>query len=129
MKKLLIIGIVVMLAIVGFSGCFEESNKNPTASISADLIIGAAPLIVGFIGSGSDADGTIESYSWDFGDDSTSTEQEISHIFQTSGTYTVTLTVTDDDGAVGTATIVITVGESPVGSEVFFVTPNDKSMV
>ncbi len=46
-----------------------------------------------------DADGTIESYEWDFGDDTTGTGATVSHVFDAPGTYTVTLTVTDNDGA------------------------------
>jgi PKD repeat protein len=52
-----------------------------------------------FDGSGStDADGTIASYAWDFGDGVTSTDPAPSHTYLSSGVYAVTLIVTDDDG-------------------------------
>jgi hypothetical protein len=44
------------------------------------------------------------SYSWDFGDDETSTEYRPLHSYKSDGTYTVTLTVTDDRGNVELST-------------------------
>lgn len=52
----------------------------------------------------SDPDGTIVSYEWDMGDGSTYTTATVRHRFQQAGTYTVTLTVTDDSGMTNTAT-------------------------
>jgi chitodextrinase len=52
----------------------------------------------------SDADGIIVSYLWDFGDGDTSTSQNPTHAYDQEGSYTVTLTVTDDDGLTDTAT-------------------------
>lgn len=58
-----------------------------------------------FVGSAStDADGTIASYSWNFGDGTpVSTLANPSHIYATPGNYTAILTVTDNDGATATA--------------------------
>ena len=46
-----------------------------------------------------DLDGSIVSYSWDFGDGNTATGVIVDHAYSEDGNYTVTLTVTDDDGA------------------------------
>jgi Tol biopolymer transport system component/chitodextrinase len=62
----------------------------------------------------SDPDGTISSYSWNFGGD-TATGKTTTHSYSSSGTYTVTLTVTDNDGLTDTETKTITV--RPLGSE------------
>lgn len=64
---------------------------------------------VNFDGSGSSDDGTIVSYSWDFGDGSTATGVRVSHIYSTPGNYTVTLTVTDNGGLTDTDTASVAV--------------------
>ena len=60
-----------------------------------------------------DPDGTIVQYAWDFGDGSTGSGVTTTHIFQHAENeiipYTVTLTVTDDDGATGSASVEIQV--------------------
>jgi PKD repeat protein len=63
-----------------------------------------------------DADGSIGRYRWNFGDNSATTGSvaTTSHEFQAAGTYTVTLTVTDNLGAVGSTTRSVTV-DAPVG--------------
>ncbi len=67
--------------------------------------IGNAPLQVSFTDSSSDPDGTIVSRSWNFGDGSSSSSQtNPTHTFQNPGTYSVVLTVTDNDGLSATAT-------------------------
>jgi PKD repeat protein len=84
-------------------------NLSPTATASANLLTGLAPLTVSFTGSGTDSDGSIASYAWNFGDGTTSIQQNPSHTYNSAGTYTATLTVTDNGGATGTATVTITV--------------------
>jgi PKD repeat protein len=54
--------------------------------------------------------GSIVSYSWDFGDGSTSASGvSPSHSYSSAGTYDVTLTVTDDEAETGTDTVAVTV--------------------
>ncbi len=62
-----------------------------------------------FTDQSSDPDGTIVSHQWDFGDGTTSTDQNPTHAYSTAGAYFVTLTVTDNDGATGSANATITV--------------------
>jgi PKD repeat protein len=55
---------------------------------------------VSFNGSGStDADGTIASYSWSFGDGTSGTGETAEHTYANAGVYAVVLIVTDDKGA------------------------------
>ena len=58
-----------------------------------------------------DPDGFIVSYSWDFGDGNITTvaASVIEHEYALYGNYTVTLTVTDNDGLVGTQTQIVEV--------------------
>jgi PKD repeat protein len=60
-----------------------------------------------------DVDGVIVAYYWDFGDGTTSFNPMPSHIYPTIGTYTVTLTVMDDQGATDTTTTTVTVYNTP----------------
>ncbi len=81
-------------------------NAAPTAAFTTQ----PAGATVGFNSSGSsDPDGTIASYAWNFGDGSTSTQPNPTHTFAASGTYGVSLTVTDNDGATGTVTQLVVV--------------------
>jgi PKD repeat protein len=90
----------------------EPANLSPTALITATPDSGTTPLTVALDGSGStDSDGTISSYNWGTSDGQTATGSTASLQFTTAGSHTVTLTVTDDDGATGTATETITVTE------------------
>ena len=54
-------------------------------------------------------DGTIEAYEWSFGDGGTSTEPSPSHAYAEPGTYTVSLTVTDDKATSGSTHQILTV--------------------
>ena len=66
-------------------------NTAPTASFTATPTSGEAPLTVSLDGSGSsDLEGSIVSYSWDYGDGSPlGSGVTSSHIYNTPGTYTV----------------------------------------
>ena len=87
-----------------------NGNQPPVAVINATPTSGLAPLAVSFNGgSSSDVDGTIASYSWDFGDSTSATGVTTSHTYNTAGNYTARLTVTDDDGAVSSTTVTISV--------------------
>ncbi|MEJ2308021.1 MAG: PKD domain-containing protein [Gammaproteobacteria bacterium] len=83
-------------------------NQPPVATPNADTTTGPAPLTVNFDATGSsDADGTIVAYAWDFGDGNSSAEPDPANIYWETGTYTATLTVTDDMGATASASIQI----------------------
>ena len=49
-----------------------------------------------------DPDGTIDSYAWDFGDDTSDSGEVVTHAYSAEGNYTVTLTVTDNQNLTGT---------------------------
>ena len=82
------------------------ANKPPVASFSSSV----SGLTATVDGAGSsDPDGTVASYSWDFGDSATGTGPNPAHPYASSGTYNVKLTVTDNQGATGTVTKSVTV--------------------
>ncbi|WP_456846497.1 PKD domain-containing protein, partial [Cellulomonas sp. P5_C6] len=82
-------------------------NQPPTAAIS---VTGPPSPAVQVSGAGSsDPGGSISSYAWTFGDGGTATGVTATHQYVTSGTYPITLTVTDNGGAVDTETVSVTV--------------------
>jgi PKD repeat protein len=87
-------------------------NQPPTAAFTSS----AAGNVASFDAAGStDADGTVTGYSWAFGDGTTGTGRTTQRAYTAAGTYSVTLTVTDDDGATATSTRSVTVAAPPVG--------------
>ena len=112
-------------------------NRGATGTVTKTLEVGEAPVIVpeanftttvtglkaAFDASSStDTDGSIVSYAWEFGDNTTGTGEKPSHDYAAAGTYNVKLTVTDNRGATGTVIRTVTVvepiiyGPSPLGS-------------
>jgi PKD repeat protein len=90
------------------------ANPPPVASFTAIPTSGNAPLTVNFDASGSsDPNGTIVSYAWAFGDGQAGAGVTPSHTYTAGGSFTVTLTVTDDGGATASTTQVITVTAAP----------------
>ena len=93
-----------------------RSNTAPTAVATDDVTSGDAPLAVSFTGdTSSDADGTIATYDWDFGDGSSSSSANPTHTYA-AGIWTATLTVTDNEGATSTATVSIDANDPPTAS-------------
>ena len=97
----------LLFSLIGASG----GNNPPTASFT----FSCTGLTCSFNGSASsDSDGSIASHSWNFGDGSSGSGATINHTYAAGGTFSVTLTVTDDDGAPGSTSQNVTVS-SPTG--------------
>jgi serine protease len=80
------------------------ANAAPTARFG----LSCSGLVCGLDGSASaDADGTIAQYQWELGDETTAAGKTAQHGYAQTGTYTIKLTVTDDDGASDTATTTV----------------------
>ncbi|HUW82303.1 MAG TPA: PKD domain-containing protein, partial [Phycisphaerae bacterium] len=97
--------------LVSVDGPSSDVNHSPIAVIDADPTEGAAPLAVRFDASFSrDPDGdAIIDYQWEFGDGQTGSGQVVHHTYEGAGEYWAGLTVTDDSGAIGTTSALITV--------------------
>lgn len=84
------------------------ANQAPTAAFTSTVTDLAAAFDGG---TSSDPDGSVQSYAWDFGDGSTGTGVTTSHSYAQAGTYQVTLTVVDNQGATASVTNAVTVTE------------------
>ncbi len=87
-------------------------NVAPNATFS----VNCQDLTCSFDASGSsDSDGTIADYGWAFGDGTLGSGESTTHSYSQPGTYTVTLTVTDDDGATDSASDTATATDPGTG--------------
>ena len=92
-------------------------NRAPSADASANIVTAAVGESVMFDGRGSsDLDGTVVGYDWDFDDGSTGTGSVATHAFGSAGVFDVLLSVEDDDGAVSSDTVSVTVEASSTGA-------------
>jgi PKD repeat protein len=90
-------------------------NEPPTVTATADPATGMAPLQVRFRATGTDPDGRANriDYAWDFGDGGESLERNPRHTYMEPGTYTATVTATDEDGGEATGEVEVVVGDPP----------------
>jgi VCBS repeat-containing protein len=106
--------------------------NDPPVSDPNGPYTGSEGVAVTFDGSGSsDVDGTIVSYDWDFGDGNTGNGVNPTHTYAAAGTYTVSLTVTDDGGATDTASTTATisaVNDPPVAVDDAYATDEDVTL-
>jgi parallel beta helix pectate lyase-like protein/PKD domain-containing protein/Big-like domain-containing protein len=91
-------------------------NQQPVAVVSGDSNA-TAGIVAAFSGDGSyDTDGTIENYTFNFGDGTpvvdNGSNPDVTHTFASANTYTVLLTVTDNLGATGSDTMQVVVTET-----------------
>ncbi len=95
-------------SVVNYLATTGDHNLAPTI----DFEVRQRPnLKVDFRSNAADADGSVVSYLWKFGDDTTSTEPSPVHNFPGAGVYLVSVTVTDDDGVTTTAWRYIAIAE------------------
>ncbi|MBL4660182.1 MAG: S8 family serine peptidase [Alcanivoracaceae bacterium] len=108
--------IVAYSAYTGVSLTGSYSIAVPNVAPTASFTSSCTDLTCSFNASGSsDSDGSISNYSWSFGGSGVTA----SNTFANAGTFSVTLTVTDDDGATDTSTQSVTV-TAPSGGGSFF---------
>jgi len=124
----------------GFQGTIEHFTGPPPPPLNrppeASFNFVTTGLSVAFFDTSTDPDGTIISWLWDFGDGTTSTEQDPTHVFPGADTYHVSLMVTDDGGDTDGDLQFIVVQPGPGGTfgdftevtplDPLFVTPQDE---
>ena len=95
-----------------FSALAESDDNRPPR---ADFGWSCDDLTCQFTDASTDSDGSVTGWAWRFGDGGTSAEREPTHSYAAGGTFTVTLTVTDDEGSSDESSDDVT-ANTPVGS-------------
>lgn len=96
---------------------YVSLNQPPVSRASADPLSGIPPLQVNFSSQGSsDPEGATLSYSWNFGDNTSSGTANPIHTYTAGGSYTVRLTVSDGVNSVISDPLSINVGNPPVAN-------------
>ena len=89
-------------------------DKPPVAIFTPSTTSGPTGSPLTFDGTGSyDPDGTVVTWSWTFGDTTSGSGSNTAHTYTTAGTYTVSLTVTDNGGYFSSTTSQITITDRP----------------
>jgi hypothetical protein len=106
MKKLLtFFSIFLAAGTLLFQSCKEETADPPKASIFYSIVDKQVAFTA--------LTKRVVTWNWDFGDGNTSTEKDPVHIYESGGTYTVTLTGTDENGTSVDAEVTIAVAVTP----------------
>jgi len=110
-SRLFFLSVITTVALSACGGGGQNTaaaNSAPIAVISVAKTSGYAPLNLVFDGSQSSArDGNVTDYSWDFGDGTSTLGSQANHTYTSFGLFTVTLTVTDNNGASSSASVQI----------------------
>jgi len=88
-------------------------NQPPIATAGPDQTVNEDDTVTFDGSTSSDPDGTITAYNWDFGDGSSASGSSTTHVYTSQGTYTITLTVTDNAGLTDTDIALVTVNNLP----------------
>lgn len=95
---------------------YVAGNQPPIAAASGTPLNGPAPLLVSFSSAGSvDPEGQPLSYSWTFGDGTTSTLANPTHTYTAPGLYSARLSVSDGVNTTMANALTVAVGTLPVG--------------
>ncbi len=89
------------------------SNVDPVAAFSGGPC--TVDVACDLTDESTDTDGSVVSWDWDFGDQTSSSEQNPTHTWTSTGTFNVTLSVQDDDGATNSVTqsVIVEAGDPP----------------
>jgi PKD repeat protein len=101
----------------------EDTNKQPDASFTFSPSNPTTDDIIQFNDKSTDSNGIISSWLWDFGNDFSSTQQNPTYQYRSSGEYTITLEVIDNDGASDSYLKKITIINTPI------ILPDDDSTI
>ena len=108
------------LVVTGQGGCTATVQVTVTVNPGPASAFVATTVCVGnpttFTDQSTIQSGNITNWSWNFGDNTTSLQQNPAHVYASAGTYTVTLTTTSNNGCTNTVTMQVVVNPLPVAA-------------
>lgn len=117
-KSLIYLTMLCMGLITLVSSCNDDdspSNLNPVSVFTPSLTTANVGQEITFTDGSTDEDGEIVEWLWNFGNGTNSTDQNPTKSYDSEGTFTVTLTVTDNFGATNESSQDIIVMEGMIG--------------
>ncbi len=119
-------GETYFFAVTAYDVMANESSFSNEVSSSTGTSVNTPPraaftyacsaLVCSFTDTSTDAEGPLVAWGWDFGEGSSASGPNMSHTYGETGTYTVTLSVTDENGATDSTTQSLTVASSSTGN-------------
>ena len=125
MKKRVIFAIGVIIIANMLTGCLDSETDEikksyPVAEFTYSPFYPSVNQEITFDGSlAEDSDGLIIRYQWDFGDNSSSEGDRVTHLYDSEGKYSIILTVTDNDNLINSTTKEIAVTKKTRGTFYF----------
>jgi len=111
--------LTLLVGVAWLAACGGDSNGPSNTAPTANYTVDCTDLACTFTDASSDADGSIKSVAWDFGDPTSgtnsSTAKVASHTFSAAGTFAVKLTATDNQNATNVKTTQVVVTASTPG--------------
>ena len=101
------------MATLGVAAPAGRAIGQPVSVLVAETSRPQLGQTITFDASASYDDGTLVSYTWDFGDGTTASGAQVSHAYTAEGVYTVVVTVLDDDGQQDRRSVRLTVTGAP----------------
>ncbi|MEO0900085.1 MAG: PKD domain-containing protein [Bacteroidota bacterium] len=114
----------ISLTVTNIFGCshtmtrtnYVDILQGPQSIFTPSDLEGCAPFSASFVDNSIGTSSPVVSWAWDFGDGNTSTARNTANTFQNPGVYSVSLTVTDNNGCPGSFSRDITVFERPTAN-------------
>jgi PKD repeat protein len=108
--------VVALVGVLGVAACSDSTSPGGNANPVASFTSSCTDLRCTFtdLSSDPDAGDAVASWSWKFGDNSTSSSQNTAHTYAAAGDFDVTLTVTDNNG--GSKSVTKTVSPTAAAS-------------
>ena len=92
----------IQLKITDVNGCVDSIKKEFINDFSAEFVVSDSLICAGYVINFYPLSEVVNTWLWDFGDGTTSTDSTPTHIYQNSGNYNIQLIASDGQGCIDT---------------------------